>query len=324
MGMSKKVTIIGLSSVVLVAVVVAVVVTVNQAQPGEASTGSSTGVTTSNKNAKAICQPVDYKEACEKSLANTTSTDPKELIKVGFSVAVKDLTDAINNSETLQKAAKDPRTSQAYSVCQDLLKTAVDDLERSFDKVGAFDVTKIDDYVADLKTWLSGVITYQDTCIDAFQNTTGDAGEKMKKLLETSSQLSSNALAMVTELTKMLSSLQIPGVNRKLLSTDYIPGWMNDHQRRLLQATPRPNVVVALDGSGQFNSINEALKKVPLKNTVPFVILIKAGVYREYVEVPRKVDNVVFIGEGATKTKIVGNKNFIDGVNTYRTATVGA
>jgi pectinesterase len=31
----------------------------------------------------------------------------------------------------------------------------------------------------------------------------------------------------------------------------------------------------------------------------------------------------VFIGEGGKKSVITGNKNFIDGINTYRTATVG-
>lgn len=32
--------------------------------------------------------------------------------------------------------------------------------------------------------------------------------------------------------------------------------------------------------------------------------------------------HVVFVGDGAKKTRITGNKNFKDGVNTYRTATV--
>lgn len=377
MGLSKKVTVIGLSSVVLVAVVVAVAVTeYKHSVRGAASGSNATGnVPTSNKVIKTICRPTDYKDACVQSLSSSNSTDPKELIQTGFKAAMSDITDVIAKSKTLQDAAKDSRTKRAYDVCRELLKTSVDDLERSVQKLAGFEASKMDEYVADLKTWLSGAIDYQETCIDAFQNTTGDAGEKMKSLLKTSSQVSSNGLAMVTELNSMLSSLHISDFQRKLLSkqelsdvdpdytwlkaigqrklfyddygnpvyqppnedpgqgaiggarklfsTDGLPGWMGAHQRSLLQANPKPNAVVALDGSGQFKSINDALKTVPPKNTAPFVIFVKAGVYNEYVDVPRRVNNVVLIGEGATKTKITGDKNFIDGVGTFKTATVG-
>lgn len=377
MGLSKKVTVIGLSSIVLVAVVVAVAVTeYKHSVHGPASGGNASNeVSTSNKAVKTVCQPTDYKDACIQSLSSSNSTDPKELIKTGFKAAMSDINDVISKSKTLQDAAKDSRTKHAYELCRELLKTSVSDLERSVQKLGSFEVSKMDEYVADLKTWLSGAIDYQETCIDAFQNTTGDAGEKMKSLLKTSSEVSSNGLAMVTELNSMLSSLHIPGFQRRLLAKkkmsdvdpdyewlkaigkrrlfdedygppqdqppsedpgwgagggsrrlfggDSLPEWTGAHQRSLLQANPKPNAVVALDGSGQFKSINDALKTVPPKNVRPFVILVKAGVYREYVDVPRRVDNVVMIGEGATKTKITGDKNFIDGVNTYKTATFG-
>ncbi|KAK1390453.1 Pectinesterase [Heracleum sosnowskyi] len=326
MGLANKVTVIGMSSVVLVAVVVAVAIGVNKGGGGGDGSGEDGAkLSTASKSVKAMCQPCDYKDTCVESLSTANSTDPKELIKTGFEVGVKDMKEVIGQSTTLQESAKDPRTSQAYGLCKELLNTAIDDLHRSFDKVSKFEPSKMNDYVADLKTWLSGVGTYQDTCIDAFQNTSGDAGEKMKKLLKTSSEISSNALAMVSELTSMLSQLDIPGLNtnkeRRLLSTDY-PEWVDHPQRRLLQSNPKPNAVVAQDGSGQFKTVNEAVKTIPLKNTAPFIIQIKAGVYNEYVEIPRHVDNVVFIGDGATKTKITGNKNFIDGTNTYRTATV--
>lgn len=328
MGLGKKVILGGLSAVVLVGVVVAVVVGINKGGDDDKN-GGSTKFSTSSKAVDTMCQPCDYKEACAKSLENTNSTDPRDLIKVGFEVAVSDIKGAISNSTTLQEAEKDPRTSDAYDICKNVLNTAIDDLHRSFDKMGKFDMDKMDDYIADLKTWLSGVLTHQETCIDAFQNTTGNAGEKMKKVLKSASEIASNALAMVSELTNMISNIDIPGFDinkkerRRLLSYDHFPEWVDHPKRRLLQSNPKPNAVVAQDGSGQFKTINDALKTVPQKNTAPFVIQIKAGVYKEAVEVARHVDNVVFIGDGATKTKITGNKNFIDGVNTYKTATVG-
>ncbi|WOH13011.1 hypothetical protein DCAR_0832520 [Daucus carota subsp. sativus] len=317
----NKITVIGLSAVVLVAVVVAVAISGGKDDKKEGG-----GVATASKSVKTMCQPCDYKDACAESLSHANSTDPRDLIKTGFQVAMDNMKQVISNSSTLQEAEKDPRTSQAYGICKDVINTAIDDFHRSFDKVGDFHVDKMDDYLADLRTWLSGVVTNQDTCIDAFQNTTGDAGEKMKNLLKLASELSSNALAMVGQLGNFLSNLDIPDFGhdkkeRRLLSSEY-PEWVDHPHRRLLQSDPEPKAVVAQDGSGQFKTVGDALKTVPQKNTEPFVIKIKEGIYKEYVDVPRHVDNVIFIGDGATKTKITGNKNFIDGVNTYKTATV--
>ncbi|KAK3017987.1 hypothetical protein RJ639_002744, partial [Escallonia herrerae] len=332
-GRKKKAAIIGLSSILLVAMVVAVAVGVTRNKSQSSGNNAPAGngqVSTSNKAITAICQPTDYKDACVSSLsAAKNTTDPKELIKVSFQAAVKNITDASKNTSVLQEAAKDPKTSHAFENCQELLGIAVDDLKRSFDKVGSFDVSKLDDYVDDLKTWLSGVITYQETCLDGFENITGDAGEKMKKLLKTSGELSSNGLAMVSELSKLLKSFQIPNLSRRLLqetSDDEVPSWADAGRRRLLQAnlnSLKPNAVVAQDGSGKFRTINDALKAAPPpKSNQTYVILIKAGVYKEYIEIPRHQNDIVFIGEGADKTRITGNKNFVDGIGTYKTATV--
>lgn len=80
--------------------------------------------------------------------------------------------------------------------------------------------------------------------------------------------------------------------------------------------------MVAQDGSGQHKTINDALKTVPQNNNSPYVILIKAGTYNENVEVKDTMNNVVFVGEGTNKTKITGNKNYLDALPIYLTATV--
>ncbi|KAL8100386.1 hypothetical protein AgCh_032589 [Apium graveolens] len=313
-------TAIGLSCVVLVAVVVAVVVV--SKNNGDDNKGSGGEVHTSNKAINSLCQPTDFKDACVKSLSSSNSEDPKVLIKAGFEASEKEITEVISKSKTLQDAAKDSSTKDAYGLCKHLLETSIDDFKRSMDKVGNLNAENVKKFVADLRTWLSGALNYQVTCIDAFQNTTGDAADKMKDLLGPSHELSSNALAMVSELTKIFDSLYKSIGQRRLASVDNeIPDWISAHQRHLLQAASAPNAVVAQDGSGQFKTIGEAIKTVPVGNTKPFVIQVKAGVYNEIVNVPRKTDNVVLVGEGATKTKVTGNKNFIDGVKTFQTAT---
>ena len=125
-----------------------------------------------------------------------------------------------------------------------------------------------------------------------------------------------------------LSSL---GTSRKLLSgepevgADGYPSWLSSGHRGLLQMTPatvKPNVVVAQDGSGKYKTINEALKEIPKTGSNPFIIYIKAGVYKEYVNITKYMNNVFLVGDGPTKTKITGNRSFVGGYNTYRTATV--
>ncbi|XP_039029692.1 LOW QUALITY PROTEIN: probable pectinesterase/pectinesterase inhibitor 21 [Hibiscus syriacus] len=324
--MGKAPAIIGVCSVILVAMVVAVAVGVSRSKTG----GGSDEPMTSTKAVQSICQPTDYKHACENSLAGANTTDPRALIQASFHAAIREIEKVLNNSGTIQDAVKDPMSRQALDDCKELMGYSIDDLKNSFDQLGAFDVSKLDEYVENLKIWMSGSITYQQTCLDGFVNVSTEAGEKMRKLLNTSQMLTSNSLAMVTEIPKLVSDLNITGfaiggAKRRLMAKDGFPSWVSFRQRMLLQRNPsqiRPNVIVAKDGSGKYNSINQALKEVPKNNASPFVIHIKAGVYNEQVIVDKHMSNVVFIGDGPTRTTITGRLNFADGTSTFRTATV--
>nr|GLL31972.1 pectinesterase-like [Ipomoea trifida] len=280
------------------------------------------------ESVKALCASTDFKELCEKSLARANhSRDPKKLLNAAFSVAWENLSESMSKSELLKRAHKDPRTHEALEICKEVLDHSISDLKRSARKVEK-STTINAEHGNDLKVWLTAAITFEETCLDAFENTTGDTGEKMRHLLKTAMELTSNALAMLTKLTDLLKTLEIPGISRRLLednSTDEFPHFVDAPTRRLLTAPPssiKPDMVVSKDGSGKFNSINSALATIPPKSNRTVIILIKAGVYSEYVIVPKKVNNVVFVGEGPGKTVITGNKNFIDGVGTYKTATV--
>ncbi|XP_031101270.1 pectinesterase-like [Ipomoea triloba] len=291
------------------------------------------------QSVKSLCQSTDFKELCEKSLARANhSHDPRKLMNAAFSVAWENLAETVSHSELLKRADKDPRTHEALDICKEVLDHSIEDLKRSSHKVE--ESTTINaEHGNDLKVWLSAAITFEQTCLDAFENTTGDTGEKMKHLLKTAMELTSNGLAMVTKLTDFLKTLEIPGFSRRLLEDqeaaespenidsddEVFPQFVDPPTRHLLRAHPhsiRADIVVAKDGSGKFKTINSALASIPPKNTRQIIIFIKAGVYKEYVLVPRKMNNIVFLGEHPTKVVITGNKNFIDGVGTYKTATV--
>ncbi|URD84502.1 pectinesterase [Musa troglodytarum] len=318
---NNKVAVLSVSAIVLVAVVATVAVTVSNrySQP------EKTEFSTSNKNIKDFCRPTDYQATCESSLSEVAdnTTDPKELVNLAFQVTIDHIKKAFDHSTVLSEAAKDSRTSDALENCRELLDYAIDDLKSSIDRLDGFSLTKLDKFLDDLKVWISATITYQETCLDGFENTTTDAAESMRKALNSSAELTSNILAIVINFDSALDSLNL-GFNRKLLSEEY-PSWISPGKRRLLQQSPaelKPNVTVAKDGSGDVKTIGEAVLRVPTKSNDTFVIYIKEGVYEEQVQVNRSLANVMMIGDGTSKTKITGKLNYIDGTATFKTATV--
>ncbi len=99
----------------------------------------------------------------------------------------------------------------------------------------------------------------------------------------------------------------------------------------LASATPKPDVIVALDGSGQYKSLQEAISAAPMKTdpaTPRWVIFVKAGTYNERIYVQRERGNIHVIGEDRAKTVIAYNMHANmpgpDGkpIGTFRTPTV--
>ncbi|KAA3472269.1 trichohyalin-like [Gossypium australe] len=100
----------------------------------------------------------------------------------------------------------------------------------------------------------------------------------------------------------------------------------NDPRKhRIIENDPsnlKPNIVVAKDGSGNFNTIKDAMSHIPLNAQKPFVIYIKEGTYEENLIFSYNMTNVALIGDGKEKTRITGHLNAADGINTFNTATV--
>lgn len=90
-----------------------------------------------------------------------------------------------------------------------------------------------------------------------------------------------------------------------------------------------PDAVVSADGSGQYQTIQEAINKAPqtTSSKEPWVILVKAGTYKEVVYVQREKRFVHLVGEDAQRTVITYNLHAKmkgpDGmeIGTFRTPT---
>ncbi len=92
-----------------------------------------------------------------------------------------------------------------------------------------------------------------------------------------------------------------------------------------------PDVVVAADGSGKYTSLQEAISAAPMgtgRADPRWVILVKAGTYRERIYVQRERGNILVRGEDAARTLVTfdlhANLPGPDGkpIGTFRTPTL--
>ncbi|KAL2325556.1 hypothetical protein Fmac_024614 [Flemingia macrophylla] len=345
----RRLIIIGVSTIFLVVMVIAITVGVNinmvNVAEEEGSNDSKPYVISTMKAVKTICKPTDYRKECEKSLRAEAgnTTDARELIKIAFNITIKKISNGVKKTDLMKEIEKDPRAKMALDTCKQLMDLSIGEFKRSLERMRSFDLDNLDYILNSLKVWLSAAITYQETCLDGFDHTKGEGGKKMRSMLMTTMHMSSNALAIITELASTVNDINsVINGHRRLLGDsrgerdgsghgdddEVVPYWAdNGGVRRFLNAHSKPqqvkpDVVVAKDGSGKYRSINKALLHVPKGNKKPFVIYIKEGVYHEYVEVKKNMTHVLFVGDGGKKTRITGNRNFVDGVTTYRTPTV--
>ncbi|KAI3833620.1 hypothetical protein MKX03_010664 [Papaver bracteatum] len=202
----------------------------------------------------------------------------------------------------------------------------------------------------DLRSWLSAALGNQDTCIEGFEKTSSIFVQHMiAGGLKHVTSLVSDVLSMVRHeehpqrhRNRTSNGQTVHKVAKRERRRNF-PSWMHIRDRRLLQLTPPPppppeisnngtanatnysnmtiNVVVAADGSGNFTKIMDAVAEAPDKSTNRFIIYIKRGIYDENVDIKKKKWNLMMIGDGMNATVITGNRSFIDGWTTFRTAT---
>ncbi|PIN00471.1 Pectinesterase [Handroanthus impetiginosus] len=249
-----------------------------------------------------------------------------------FAGTVKSTIGAVQNVISIVSkfsgAFGDFRLNNAIADCLDLMDYSVDHLSwaLSVSQNPNGKNNSTGNVSADMKTWLSGALTNQETCKEGFDGTNNVVKTLVSGTVDQVSALVCNLLSMVKPRGLSSGSNGVSGGRsggRKLMTVDQFPNWLKSHDRKLLQAASgaTADAVVAADGTGNFTSINEAIGSVPEYSIKRFVIYVKRGVYKEYVEINKKKWNIMMIGDGMDATVISGNRNFIDGWTTYRSAT---
>ncbi|CAK8531666.1 unnamed protein product [Lathyrus sativus] len=323
---TKRIAFLGISSILVVAVIGMVAVGLTRSGGSVEQNGK---IFTTQRDVEMFCK---LNPDCRTKHGGAFGKirDVKDRIKGVFGEGIGELMKNINNPALSNELVKDKLTRQAMRICDEVLGNAVDKFNKSDGTFHRFEFNRLGDFVFDLQVWMTATLSDQLTCLDAFEKADTKASQRMAQVLSTSMRLSNNAIDMLSSVSGLLQdSGHVPrGLNRRLLPhesekvVDGFPTWVSEGQRRLLaDQSVKPDAVVAQDGSGNFKTVAEALKTVPANNLKPFVIYVKAGVYKEFVNIPLNMNYVTMIGDGPTKTRFTGSLNFVDGVLTYDSAT---
>lgn len=316
----RRLLIIAVSSIVLVAATVGILV------PLRAKNSSSLSVK-EKQSIKSICSATLYQESCYSSIyslkqssTNPSQSDldsPKQIFMLSLQVSFNELINL--NSSISVRRSQHSITQNALNACSRLIQDAMDHVNMSI--ASSLQTTEVAlNSVGDVRTWLSTAITDQQTCLDGleeFENIPPSLLGEINASMVNATIFTSNSLAIISKIPAIVHGSEI-SVHRKVLQKSE----MDFHRRRLVEADLRPNLTVAKDGSGDYETITEAVNAMPKRSKHKFFIYVKEGEYNENVVVDTNSWNLMMYGDGMGKTVVSSNLNHVDGVGTYNSATL--
>ncbi|XP_058740477.1 pectinesterase-like [Vicia villosa] len=337
--MNGKVIISVVSLILVVGVAIGVVVAVHKK-------GEDPEIQIQQRSVQIVCQNAEDQKLCHdtlKSVNGPACGDPKAYIAAVVKATTDSVIKAFNMSDRLstEYGSKDNGVKMALDDCKDLLEFAMDSLEMSTNLVRDNNIQGVHSQTPDLRNWLSAVISYKQSCMEGFDDTK-DGEKKIKDQFQVQSldnlqKITGVALDIVSGLSNILQQfnlkLDLKPASRRLLADDIddegFPSWFSGSDRKLLASMQgkgwrtrvKANVIVAKDGSGQFKTIKDAIASYPKGNKGRYVIYVKAGVYDEYITVPKDAVNILMYGDGPQKTIVTGKKSYTSGYKTMHSAT---
>ncbi|KAG0490969.1 hypothetical protein HPP92_007832 [Vanilla planifolia] len=255
------------------------------------------------------CEQTPYPQLCSSMVLQTA---PKfGLREVAIEATLARVQLAHRFASTVEPSSlPDPAARAAWSDCLELCEDTIEQLNRSLSQDCSHE---------DSQTWLSAAIANQQACRDGFVELGSSFPFPSSPFL---SYNISDAVSNLLAINKAFGTAA-PAGNRKLLSHGF-PTWVAAADRRLLQSSNvNADLVVAKDGSGDYKTISEAVGAAAKRRsgTSRYVIHVKAGVYKENVEISKSMKNLMIVGDGMDSTVVTGSKNVVDGSTTFRSAT---
>ncbi|KAL6331310.1 hypothetical protein AAG906_009738 [Vitis piasezkii] len=245
---------------------------------------------------KNACTNTLYPSLCFTTLSSAPATSKNtttlhHILEIAVNATVSSVMDSGSDIKALFTYQDlNSQEKNALNDCMEMTDQTLYELGQAIDNLHAFPPSIGDPHrlYTNLKTLLSAAMTNENTCIDGFTDLEEADSESQKGL-------KGHLQSVLTPISGMISNCL---------------------------AIIKPDIVVASDGSGHFSTIGEAISTAPNKSSNRFVIKIKAGVYKENVEIPREKVNIMLVGDGMNSTVITGSKSFVDGFSTFTSATL--
>ncbi|KAF5820355.1 putative pectinesterase [Helianthus annuus] len=299
-------------------------------------------------SAATICQYTPYPSFCRSTIPINNST--ANVHDYGRFSVRKSISAALKFSALIDKYLR--RSSilttgaiRALQDCQYLAGVNVDFLQNTFQTVDKTQTALSTMKSEDIQTMLSAILTNTQTCIDGIQATASSWSSKNGVLapLANDNKLYSVSLSLFNRgwgvKSKTMRSSRSSSPHKKL-KNGRLPLKMSEQTKAIFETVGRRNllqtddggdqvvisdiVVVSQDGSGNFSNIMDAVNIAPNKTKAEdgyFLIYVTAGVYEEYVNIPKNKYYLMIIGDGINQTVITGNRSVVDGWTTFNSAT---
>ncbi|KAH7516311.1 hypothetical protein FEM48_Zijuj10G0121700 [Ziziphus jujuba var. spinosa] len=274
------------------------------------------------------CSQTPYPQVCEHVLCSqnpkvcenfTNANLLSNLDQTGFTfldlalkTTMEQAVDAHQLVSSMDLNSFNEQSKLAWNDCLELYKDTIDQLNRSMSSSNPLDAN----------TWLSASIANHQTCQNGFIDFKLSSDlDFFPSMLSNFSKMLSNSLA-IHKASTFVPTKEIHG--RRLLSNVF-PRWVSIADRKLLQSeqAPKGDIIVAQDGTGNYKTITEAVTQAAKLGggNKRIVIYVKAGVYKENVDIKKTIKNLMFVGDGIDATIVTGGRSNEGGSTTFRSAT---
>ncbi|XP_057492892.1 LOW QUALITY PROTEIN: putative pectinesterase/pectinesterase inhibitor 22 [Actinidia eriantha] len=277
------------------------------------------------------CNNVGNQTSClsniQARLGKLDNNNPASILKAALEATLNEARLAIDMVTKFNTLSVSLREQIAIQDCKELLDFSVSELAWSLAEMNKIRAGSRSVHTeGNLKAWLSAALSNQDTCLEGFEGTDRRLARFIKGSLAEVTQLIGNVLTLYSQLHSLpFKPTRNTTTKNKPNPTLNVPKWMTEGDKDLLVSDlngMHVDAVVALDGTGRYNTIAQAIYEAPSYSNRRYIIYIKRGVYRENIDMKKKKTNIMFVGDGIGATVVTGNRNFMQGWTTFRTATV--
>ncbi|KAH7858611.1 hypothetical protein Vadar_025864 [Vaccinium darrowii] len=168
-----------------------------------------------SESLNAVCSLTPHPRTCFTSISsltfNSSLADPELIFTLSLRASLDQLKNLTSLPKTLISKSNDRRSESALRDCESLFGDAVSRLGDSVRavEVGAGERVLDEGKIGDLMTWISGAMTYQETCLDGLEEMGSTVLGEVRVKVQKSKEYLSNSLAILANMQSLLQKFHL-------------------------------------------------------------------------------------------------------------------